>query len=90
MHAMSKPISGEIKTYQIKVKRPNGGFYIYERSERYENGRMRKMGKDVLLGKILPDDPEGKIIPTRPKKKSSASSRMKNGQRSIRERTTAA
>ena len=73
MHAMSKPISGEIKTYQIKVKRPNGGFYIYERSERYENGRMRKMGKDVLLGKILPDDPEGKIIPTRPKKKSSGS-----------------
>lgn len=67
---MSKPISGETKTYQVKVKRPNGGYYVYERTERYENGRMRKNGKDVLLGKILPNDPEGHIVPTRPKKKS--------------------
>ena len=67
---MSKPISGEIKTYQVKVKRPNGGYYVYERTERYENGRMRKIGKDVLIGKILPNDPEGHIVPTRPKKKS--------------------
>ena len=67
---MSKPVSGEIKTYQIKVKQKNGGYYVYNRTERYENGRMRKMSKDVLVGKILPDDPEQKIVPTRPKKKS--------------------
>ncbi|MBQ9007921.1 MAG: hypothetical protein IJ088_01140, partial [Clostridia bacterium] len=34
---------------------------------------MRKMGKDVLLGKIVPDDPDGKIIPPRPKKQTSGS-----------------
>ncbi len=66
---MSKPISGEIKIYQIKVKQKNGSYYVYERTEQYENGRMRKKGKDVLIGKILPNDPEGKIVPTRPKKK---------------------
>ncbi|MBR1685044.1 MAG: hypothetical protein IJ708_07880 [Clostridia bacterium] len=31
---------------------------------------MRKVGKDVLIGKILPDDPTGKIVPTRAKRKS--------------------
>ena len=66
---MSRPVSGENKTYQVKVKQRNGVYYVYERTERYENGRMHKTGKDVLVGKILPDDPEGKIVPTRPKKK---------------------
>lgn len=67
---MSRPISGKDNTYRIRVKQPNGGFYVYERTERYENGRMHKAGKDVLIGKILPGDPDGTIVPTRPKKKS--------------------
>lgn len=67
---MSRPISGETKTYQVRIKQRNGSFYVYERTERYENGRMRKVGKDILIGKILPNDPTGEIVPTRPKRKS--------------------
>ena len=67
---MSRPISGENRTYRVKVKQRNGGYYVYERTERYEDGRMRKVGKDILIGTILPDDPTGRIVPTRPKKKS--------------------
>ena len=67
---MARPISGKDKTYRVKVKQRNGGYYVYERIERYENGRMRKVSKDVLIGKILPDDPDGNIVPTRPKRKS--------------------
>ena len=66
---MSRPISGENRTYRIKIKQRNGGYYVYERTERYENGRMHKTGKDVLIGKILPNDPEEKKVPTRPKRK---------------------
>ena len=35
--------------------------------------RMKKAGKDILLGKILPSNP-GELIKTRPKKKGSAPS----------------
>jgi hypothetical protein len=66
---MARPISGENRTYRIKIKQRNGGYYVYERTERYENGRMHKTGKDVLIGKILPNDPEETIVPTRPKRK---------------------
>lgn len=67
---MPRPISGETHTYRVNVKQRSGVYYVYERTERYENGRMRKVGKDVLIGKILPNDPEHKVVPTRPKKKS--------------------
>ena len=51
---MPRPISGETHTYRVNVKQRSGVYYVYERTERYENGRMRKVGKDVLIGKILP------------------------------------
>ena len=67
---MSRPISNEIKVYNIKRKQSNGVVYVYQRKEKYdpETRRMKKAGKDTLIGKILPSNP-GQIVGTRPRKK---------------------
>lgn len=67
---MPRPISNEIKVYNIKRQQSNGVVYVYQRKEKYdpETRRMKKAGKDILIGKILPSNP-GKIVETRPRKK---------------------
>ena len=64
---MARHISGETKTYNVKRTLKNGVIYVYQRTEKYDSvlRRMRKAGKDVLIGKILPSEP-GRIVPTRP------------------------
>jgi len=68
--AMSRPISNEVKVYNIKRPQSNGVVYVYQRTEKYdpETRRMKKAGKDILLGKILPSNPN-EIVGTRPRKK---------------------
>lgn len=72
---MSRPISNEVKVYNIKRPQSNGVVYVYQRTEKYdpETRRMKKAGKDILLGKILPSNPS-ELVKTRPKKKGSAPS----------------
>ena len=69
---MSRPISNEVKVYNIKRPQSNGVVYVYQRTEKYdpETRRMKKAGKDILLGKILPSNPS-ELVKTRPKKKGS-------------------
>lgn len=59
--------SGEIRTYRVERKRPNGDIYVYERQLLYDPAtkRNRQVGS-TLLGKKLPDSDE--IVPTRPKR----------------------
>ena len=68
---MPRAVTGGTKSYQVKRRNPNGSIYVYQRTEKYdpETKRMVKVGKDILVGKILPGDPSGIILPTRPKKK---------------------
>lgn len=75
---MSRPISNEVKVYNIKRPQSNGVVYVYQRTEKYdpETRRMKKAGKDILLGKILPSNPD-EIVKTRPKKKGTATSQNK-------------
>ena len=72
---MPRPLSGETKTYNINRSMPKGVIYVYRRTEKYdpEIKRMKKAGKDVLVGKILPENP-GAIVPTRPRRKGAAMS----------------
>ncbi len=67
---MSRPISNEVKVYNIRRPQSNGVVYVYQRTEKYdpETRRMKKAGKDILLGKILPSNPN-EIVETRPRKK---------------------
>ena len=75
---MPRPLSGETKTYDIKRPMSNGVTYVYRRTEKYDpvKQRMMKVGKDVLLGKILPSS-NGEIVPTRPRRKISHSDPQK-------------
>ena len=65
---MSRPVSGAVKTYLVRVKKENGIIYVYERKRRYdpEVGYTRTFDSH-LLGKIMPGTDE--IVSTRPRRK---------------------
>ena len=65
---MSRPVSGAVKTSQVRVKKENGIIYVYERKRRYdpEVGYTRTFDSH-LLGKIMPGTDE--IVSTRPRRK---------------------
>ena len=67
---MSRPVSNKDCVYVFKRRKPNGVLYVIRRTQRYnpETKRMDTIS-EVLVGKILPDNPD-KIVSTRPKKKS--------------------
>ena len=63
---MARPVSGEIKTCEIRRKQKNGSIYVYEREYIYDPvKRQNKALGDTLLYKIV----DGVQMPTRPKKK---------------------
>lgn len=64
---MSRPVSGAVKTYLVRVKKENGIIYVYERKRRYdpEVGYTRTFDSH-LLGKIMPGTDE--IVSTRPRR----------------------
>ena len=64
---MARPVSGEIKTCEIRRPQKNGSIYVYEREYIYNPvKRQNKALGDTLLYKIV----DGVQMPTRPKKKS--------------------
>ena len=63
---MARPVSGEIKTCEIRREQKNGSIYVYEREYIYDPvKRQNKTLRDTLLYKIV----DGVQMPTRPKKK---------------------
>lgn len=67
---MAKPITGKITTSTWKQKRKNGDIYVWERKTKYlpETRKTKELSRK-LLGKIPFGSLDGKIIPTRPKRK---------------------
>lgn len=65
---MPRPISGVVKTSNVRVKRKNGDIYVYERKRKYdpEVGYTRTFDCR-LLGKIKAGTED--LVPTRPKRK---------------------
>ncbi len=65
---MSRPVSGKIKTSQVRVKKENGDIYVYERQWRYDPAvrYTRPLGSH-LIGVIRAGKEE--IGPTRPRRK---------------------
>ena len=63
---MARPVSGEIKTCEIRREQKNGSTYVYERKYIYDpvKRQNRSLG-DRLLYQIV----NGVQMPTRPKKK---------------------
>lgn len=68
---MSRPVSGVVKTSQVRVKKENGVIYVYERKRQYDPklGYTRTFDSR-LLGKIMPGTDT--IGPTRPRRKPAA------------------
>lgn len=63
---MARPVSGEIKTCEIRREQKNGSIYVYAREYIYDPvKRQNKTLRDTLLYKIV----DGVQMPTRPKKK---------------------
>lgn len=67
---MSRPVSGEIKTSTVRIKRSNGDVYVYERKMKYDpKVGYTKTFDSRLLGKIKAGTNE--MISTRPRRKPS-------------------
>ena len=68
---MSRPVTGAVKTSQVRVKKENGVIYVYERKRQYDPklGYTRTFDSH-LLGKIMPGTDS--IGPTRPRRKPAA------------------
>lgn len=64
---MPRAASGEPRTGEVRVTKPNGSIYVYERVYEYDpaTGTERQI-RSKLKGKILPGSDE--IVPTRPKR----------------------
>lgn len=64
---MARPVSGTVKTSQVKVKQKNGDIYVLERKSVYdpEKGYTKSLGTR-LIGKIPAGQSE--MVPTRPRK----------------------
>ena len=79
---MSRPVTGNTITYQRKVNKNNGYSYVYQRTEKYdpEKGRMVKVGKEILLGKVKNGDPSQTLLKTRPKKPYATRNKSGTGQ----------
>lgn len=69
---MSKPITGKITTSTWHQKRSNGDIYVWERQTQYvpETRKTKELSRR-LLGKIPAGSTDGKMVPTRPKRKAS-------------------
>ena len=67
---MSKPITGKTTTSTWKQKRKNGDIYVWERQTVYipETRKTKELSRK-LRGKIPVGSTDGKIVPTRPKRK---------------------
>ncbi len=67
---MSKPITGKITTSTWNQKRSNGDIYVWERKTQYvpETRKTKEISRR-LLGKIPAGSTDGKMVPTRPKRK---------------------
>lgn len=67
---MSKPITGKTTTSTWKQKRKNGDIYVWERQTVYipETRKTKELSRK-LCGKIPVGSTDGKIVPTRPKRK---------------------
>ena len=65
---MARPVSGEVKTSQVRVKKENGDIYVFERKRKYDPkvGYTRTFDYR-LIGKIKAGTDT--IVPTRPRRK---------------------
>ena len=67
---MAKPITGKITTSEWRQKLKNGDIYVWQRQTTYipETRRTKELSRK-LLGKIPAGSLDGKMVPTRPKRK---------------------